>query len=62
MNGYIFDVYGLSMDIRVENARHTVGLWYENSVSELVSEVVRPLARRVTGKFPPVDDGVKNVI
>ena len=44
------------------NERHTVGLWYEKNVSELVSEVVRPLAVRVTGKLPPVDAGVRNVI
>ena len=44
------------------NEQHTAGLWYEKNVSELVSEVVRPLARSVTGKLPPVDAGVKNVI
>ena len=46
----------------MSNGRRTVGLWYENIVSELVSDVVRPLAVRVTGKLPPVDAGVRNVI
>jgi hypothetical protein len=54
--------YGLSACMQWSNQQHTAGLWYEKNVSELVSEVVRPLARSVTGKLPPVDAGVKNVI